>query len=91
MADITLEAIIENMIELLKPFNDEGVEISRDTVHNAVLASDDGFSPTLSSQKLYSGALQWILWRNGGSKVKFPANWMEQTVSELAEFIISKQ
>lgn len=88
---ITLEALQVNMQELLKPFNNEGVEINNDTVHNTVLATDDGFSAAASSAKFYSGGVQWILWRNGGKKVKFPANWMEQSVSELAEFIISKQ
>lgn len=88
---ITLENLQINMQELLKPFNNEGVEINHATVHNKVLATDDGFSVTTSSSKLYSGGLQWILWRNGGTKVKFPANWLEQSVAELAEFIISKQ
>lgn len=88
---ITLEALQENMVELMKPFNNEGVEINHATIHNRVLATDDGFSASASSAKFYSGGIQWILWRNGGKKVKFPANWLEQSVAELAEFIMSKQ
>lgn len=88
---ITLENLQINMQELLKPFNNEGVEVNNDTIHSAVLATDDGFTISSSSAKLYSGGLQWILWRNGGTKVKFPTNWMDQSVTELSEFIISKQ
>lgn len=88
---LTLDAVKANMIELLKTFNNEGVELNDETIHDAVLDADDGFISTQSSQRLYSGGLQWIIWRNGGRKVKFPADWMQQSVAQLAEFIMSKQ
>lgn len=88
---LTLDAVKANMIELLKTFNNEGVELNDETIHDAVLDVDDGFTSTQSSQRLYSGGLQWIIWRNGGRKVKFPADWMQQSVAQLAEFIMSKQ
>lgn len=89
---LTLDALKQVMKEaLLPPFNNEGVEINDDTIHDAILDADDGFTPNQSSQKLYSGGLQWVIWRNGGRKVKFPADWMQQSVSQLAEFIMSKQ
>lgn len=89
---LTLDGLKTAMKEdLLKPFNNEGVEISDSTIHEEVLSDSDGAAPSVSSKKLYIGALKWTIWANGGKQVKFPSNWMEKTVAELAEFIISKQ
>jgi hypothetical protein len=88
---VTLEALIENMKVKLQAFNNEGVEITNETVHNIVLAEDDGFKPSQSSSKLYKGAILWTIWANGGTNAKWPTDWMEQSVQQLAEFLISKQ
>lgn len=90
MAEITHQALVDNMLELLKTFNDEGVELNPQTVHNEVLAADDGATASTSSIKLYSGAVQWIIWRNSGKKVKLPGGWVNNTVDELAESLILK-
>ena len=88
---ITLEPLMENMRVKLEAFNNENVEITNETIHNSILADDDGFKPSQSSSKLYKGAILWTIWANGGKNVKWPSNWMEQSVAQLAEFIISKQ
>lgn len=88
---VTLEPLMENMRVKLQAFNNENVEITNETIHSAVLADNDGFKPSLSSKKLYYGAILWTIWANGGKNVKWPTNWMGLSVQELAEFIISKQ
>lgn len=88
---ITLEPLMENMRVKLQAFNNEGLEITNETIHNAILAPDDGFKVSQSSQKLYYGAILWTIWANGGTNTKWPPNWMDISVQELAEFIISKQ
>lgn len=89
--NVTLGSLIENMKVKLQAFNNEGVDITSDTIHNVVLSETDGFKPSQSSAKLYKGAILWTIWANGGKNVKWPANWLEQSVTELAEFLMSKQ
>lgn len=88
---ITLENLMENMKVKLQAFNNEKLDISNETIHNDILASDDGFRPSISSMNLYKGAILWTVRSNGGNKFKFPSGWMGMTVQELAEDIISKQ
>lgn len=91
MNKLTLENLMENMRVKLQAFNNEKLDISNETIHNDILADNDGFRPSISSMKLYQGAIQWTIWANGGNKYKFPQGWMDMTVQELAEDIISKQ
>lgn len=88
---IPLEPLMENMRVKLEAFNNENVEITNETTHSEILAEDDGFKPSQSSSKLYKGAILWTIWANGGKNVKWPSDWMGQSVQELAEFLISKQ
>lgn len=88
---VTLDALIENMKVKLQAFNNEGVEITNETIHNTVLSNDDGPKVSMASAKLYRGAIMWTIWANGGKNAKWPSEWMGQSVQELAEFLISKQ
>lgn len=88
---ITLEPLMENMRVKLQAFNNEEVEISNETVHNEILAEDDGPKVSMSSSKLYKGAIMWTIWANGGKNAKWPADWMSLSVQGLAEFLMSKQ
>ena len=88
---ITPEALIENMKVKLQAFNNEKIEITEETIHKAVLSESDGFTSSQSSSKLYKGAIMWTVWANGGKKSRWPADWMDQSVAQLAEFIMSKQ
>jgi len=86
---ITVDELINAMRKLLTNFNDEGVTISEDTVHNEVLSSEDGFGQA-SSKVIYKSSVDWIIWRNGGKKrKKWQSNWMEKTVREVAEKLLS--
>lgn len=91
MNKITLENLMENMKVKLQAFNNEKLDISNETIHNDILADNDGFRASQSSMNLYKGAIHWTVWANGGDKFKFPVGWMGMTVQELAEDIISKQ
>lgn len=88
---ITLESLVENMKVKLQAFNNEKVDISEETIHNEILATDDGFKPSQSSSKLYKGAIMWTIWANEGKNVTWPSDWMDQSVQQLAEFLMSKQ
>lgn len=88
---ITLEALIENMKVKLQAFNNEGLEITNETFHKAIVSNDDGPKVSMASAKLYRGAIMWTIWRNGGKNTKWPSEWMDETVQELAEYLISKQ
>lgn len=75
----------------LQTFNDEKVEITNDTKLSSVLADDDGLRPSIASSQLFKGIIYWTINKNGGTQVRFPADWLGLTVTELADFIISKQ
>lgn len=74
----------------LKNFNDEGVAINDDTVHNQVLSDSDGFSPQTSSQSIYKAALRWTLNKAGHEDKAWPAKWMDMSVNELAAKLIGE-
>lgn len=87
---ITLEALQENMRVKLQAFNKNKVEITNDTVHKSVL--DEGDAKKASRhKKLYEGAIRWTVWENEGKDSKWPSGWLDMSVTELAEFIMSKQ
>jgi hypothetical protein len=72
----------------LKPFNDEEVKITNDTKHNEVLSPTDGPIDAMSSKFVYYGLIRWKLTQHGQDKAKWPANWMSQTVTELAGVLV---
>lgn len=82
----------------LKDWNDEGVEISPETVHKEVLSATDGYKKmeVFSSKNIYQivvrGAILRRAKKEGLSASKavklWPANWMQLTVRELATRIM---
>lgn len=72
----------------LAPFNDEGVDIGDDTIHETVLDADDGFGPS-NSKTIYEGAIRWTLVKAGHKDKPWPANWMGMSVRELAGALIT--
>ncbi|MDB4909023.1 MAG: hypothetical protein JWO05_3807 [Gemmatimonadetes bacterium] len=67
----------------LRHFNDEGVAISDGTVHDEVLADDDGFGAA-NSKAVYKAAIRWTLANNNGGDPDWPKNWMQMRVDTLA-------
>lgn len=80
---MTLDQLKEVMKFQLNNFNDEGVEISNQTVHNEVLDEDDGFGH-INSEKMYQDVMKFTLIKQGHALKKWPNDWTELTVNELA-------
>ena len=71
----------------LTNFNDEGVEINDDTIHNTVLSDSDGFG-NANSKYIYRAAIRWTMKKNGHEDKVWPIDWFDNSVSYLAEKII---
>lgn len=84
---MTIEQLKSVMKYQLSNFNDEEVEISNLTVHNAVLKTDDGFGH-INSVYLYYNAIRWSLNRYGHILKEWPTNWLNLNVNELSTLII---
>jgi hypothetical protein len=84
---MTQEQLQEVMKFHLTNFNDEGVEINNDTVHNTVLSDSDGYGAA-NSKYIYRAAIRWTMKRNGHQDKVWPSDWFDKSVSELASKII---
>jgi hypothetical protein len=84
---MTQEQLQEVMKFHLTNFNDEGVEINNDTVHNTVLSDSDGYGAA-NSKYMYRAVIRWTMKRNGHQDKVWPSDWFDKSVSELASKII---
>jgi len=73
----------------LKSFNDEKVRISDSTIHNEVLDTNDMFG-SVNSKMLYKNFIRYTMKKNKLEDRKWPVRWMELSVSDLANILISK-
>ena len=71
----------------LTSFNDEGIEINDETIHNHVLSEDDGYGMA-NSKTIYKLFIRRTLKRAGHPDKNWPADWFESNVSSVAERII---
>jgi len=71
----------------LANFNDEGVEINDDTIHNTVLSDSDGFG-NANSKYIYRAAIRWTMKKNGHEDKVWPPDWFDSSVTYLAEKIL---
>ncbi len=85
---LTNAQLRSKMNKYLTQFNDEGVTITDQTKHNEVLASDDGPNAQMSSQFVYNGMVRWKLTQHDQDTARWPANWMANSVEELAAVLI---
>jgi len=70
------------MRDLLLYFDDEGITITDDTIHNQVLSDSDGHP--LSSEELYNMVITQKLFVNGNPDRAWPSDWMGTSVDTLA-------
>lgn len=84
---MTQEQLEEVMKFHLTNFNDEGVEINNDTIHNKVLSDSDGYGAA-NSKYIYRAIIRWTMKRNGHQDKVWPSDWFDKSVSELASKII---
>ena len=73
----------------LKHFNDEGVVIDNDTIHDTVLSDNDGFSTQTASKSVYKGVIRWTLAKAKQDDRDWPADWMSMSVADLAAELLS--
>ena len=86
---MTVLQLKEIMKYHLRSFNDENVRISDNTIHNEVLDTNDMIG-SMNSKKLYKNFIRYTIKKNKLEDKKWPVKWMELTVSELANTLISK-
>jgi hypothetical protein len=67
----------------LDNFNDEGVDVTDDTLHKEVLSDSDGFGAA-NSKALYKGAIRWTLARADKRDPDWPREWMDLSVTQLS-------
>jgi hypothetical protein len=71
----------------LKNFNDEGVIISADTIHNEVLSDSDGHG-NANSKNIYKAVIRWTLKKQNHKDKPWPSNWIEMSVTVLAPLLL---
>lgn len=71
----------------LNNFNDEGVDIDDNTIHNQVLSDSDGFGRA-TSMRIYKAAMRWTLKKEKHKDKKWPQNWMKMSVDSLASKLL---
>ncbi len=86
---MTVEQLKEVMKYHLESFNDEGVEISDDTVHKHVLAESDGFGAA-NSKAIYKAVIRWTLAKQEHRDQPWPRRWMNLSVDKLARRLMGK-
>jgi hypothetical protein len=75
----------------LSSFNDEGVEITDTVIHSQVLSDSDGFSTGTSSKAAYKAFVRNTLSRNGHADAKWPVDWLNLSVTDLAAQLIEEE
>ena len=85
---MTIDQLKEVMKFQLSNFNNEGVEITDETVHDKVLDEDDGFG-NMNSKSIYKDAIKFTLAKQGHGLKSWPSDWMDMSVKDLAEKLIS--
>jgi hypothetical protein len=68
-------------------FNDEGVAINDDTIHNTVLSDSDGYGAA-NSKTIYRAVIRWTMKRNGHIDKPWPSDWFSSSVKTLASKIL---
>ena len=84
---MTAEQLKEVMKYHLGNFNDEGVQINDQTIHEDVLSANDGFGAA-NSKQIYKAMIRWTLEKQGHEDKKWPNDWMNRSVEDLAPMIL---
>lgn len=84
---MTQEQLKEVMKFHLANFNDEGVEIKDDTIHNTVLSDSDGYGAA-NSKSIYRAVIRWTMKKNGHQDKPWPSDWFDKNVEYLSSKIV---
>ncbi len=83
---ITKDKLKEVMKFQLTHFNTTTSDVTDQTKHSDIL-NDDGYG-NATSKNLYKSFIRYTIVRNSCENKKWPANWMELTVEELADKLL---
>jgi hypothetical protein len=78
----------EVMIFHLRNLNRENVDVNLDTVLNSVLSTTDGYGNS-NSRNIFRAMMGWTFKKAGIKNKKWPFNWMELSVKDLAAKILT--
>jgi len=81
---MTKETLVQVMLYQLEAFNRTGLWIDSKTIHNTIIADDDGLTASISSASLYKAFVQYSIVKSGLNKKKWPTNWIKLPVNDLA-------
>ncbi len=85
---MTVAQLTEAMKYYLKGYNDEGVVITSQTIHNTVLSEDDGIGD-VNSKVMYFHSITLYLHKAGQEPLnQWPSGWMEMTLETVAEKLL---
>ena len=86
---LTVEQLKEVMKFQLRNLSDANPDdITDDTIHGDVL-SGEGFG-TANPQRIYKAFIRYTLIKNGEEDKKWPSNWPQLSVAELADKLLAK-
>lgn len=71
----------------LSNFNDEGLAINDDTIHNTVLSDSDGYGAA-NSKYIYRAVMRWTMEKNEYPDKPWPSDWFDRSVEYLSSKII---
>ena len=84
---MTQKQLKEVMKFHLSNFNDEGVEINDDTIHDTVLSDSDGYGAA-NSKSIYRAVIRWTMKKNGHQDKPWPSDWFNKSVEYLSSKIL---
>jgi hypothetical protein len=84
---MTQKQLKEVMKFHLSNFNDEGVEINNDTIHNTVLSDSDGYGAA-NSKGIYRAVIRWTMKKNDHQDKPWPSDWFDKSVEYLSSKIL---
>jgi hypothetical protein len=88
---VTQEQLEAVMLYQLEAFNTSGEIVNRETVHDTVLKTNDGFGNSVSSAAIYKSFVRFSIVQGGETDRKWPKTWLELTVSALAARLLGGQ
>lgn len=81
MTQSQLEAV---MMFQLEAFSTTGAFVDRDTVHNTILGTTDGFGGSVSSASIYKSFVRFSIVQASETDRRWPTNWLTFSVADLA-------
>lgn len=85
---ISRSALEQVMIYHLNNLKTNNATVTVDTLHSSILKDSDGYG-SATSKNIYKAVMRWTLARNGDNDKDWPRKWMDKSVTELAEILVT--